>query len=316
MDLHPFLVSLAETYRRTGRPLFSSGSPADARALVASSREALGPGPADVTARAVRVPTRAGSVGARLFHTDDPVQGVLVYLHGGGWMTGTLDDFDALCRHLARRSGCAVLLLEYRLAPEHPFPAGLEDVEDTLCWVADGGLAHSGHLSPCKRPLLVGGDSAGGNLAAVAANTLAPAIRIALQLLIYPVTDAAMANPSYIRHGDSPFLTSEDMRWFYGHYAPASRWLDPRISPLRAADLSESPPAWIAVSEHDVLHDEGVAYAQRLRAAGVPVTLHRYEGVTHSIARMMNVLDVANQMIDDASAAARAACQGPAADAG
>ena len=238
-------------------------------------------------------------------------EGVLVYLHGGGWVVGALDDFDALARHLARRSGCAVLLLDYRLAPEHPFPAGLEDVEDSLRFVAAGGLHRLNPEIGLDLPLVVAGDSAGANLATVASAALCREIDIALQLLVYPATDAAMAGASYQQYGDYPFLTRQDMRWFYGHYAPAAQWADPRISPINAPDLSGQPPAWIALAEHDVLHDEGQAYAQRLSAAGVPVTLRLYEGVTHGCIRMMNILDTADRMLDEAAAAARQACSPP-----
>ncbi|NRF72057.1 alpha/beta hydrolase fold domain-containing protein [Aquincola sp. S2] len=276
--------------------------------MIASGRPLLGAGPASVAARELSIPTRGGSVPARLLLPSAVPEGVVVYLHGGGWVIGALDDFDALARHLADRSRCAVLLLDYRLAPEHPFPAGLHDVEDALRFVAGGGLDRIAGLG-ASLPLVVAGDSAGGNLATVAAAALRHDVDITLQLLVYPATDSAMAWPSYTRFGDYPFLTSADMRWFYRHYAPESAWADPRISPINATDLAGVAPAWVAVAEHDVLHDEGVAYARRLQSAGVPVELHRYEGVTHGCVRMMNILDTADRMLDEASAAIRAVCR-------
>ncbi|GAP35396.1 alpha/beta hydrolase [Piscinibacter sakaiensis] len=309
-DLHPLLAELRETYRRTGRPQMSSGTPADGRALVASSRTFLGPGPADVAAVGVRIPTRDGAIAGRLLLPpgDREPAGVVVYLHGGGWVLGTLDDFDALGRHLAARSGCAVLLADYRLAPEHPFPAGLHDTEDTLRQVASGALAAQHPALAAGRPLVVAGDSAGGNLATVAAAAVCREVPLALQLLVYPVTDARMATRSYEVHAHDSFLTRADMVWFYRHYAPDGRWNDPRISPLQAAALGHLPPAWIAVAEHDVLHDEGIAYAERLAEAGVPVTVRRCEGVTHGCVRMMNILEPADRLVDAAAAAIRAAC--------
>ncbi|MFG5409327.1 alpha/beta hydrolase [Piscinibacter sakaiensis] len=263
-----------------------------------------------MSASDVRIPTRSGQVKGRLLLPDTTPVGVVVYLHGGGWMLGTLDDFDALGRHLADRSRCAVLMVDYRLAPEHPFPAGLDDAEDALDHVASDGLAaECSGLAP-GLPLVIAGDSAGGNLATVVAALVRHRIRLALQLMIYPATDSRMSTPSYERHADSPFLSRADARWFYRHYAPQAIWSDPRISPLLAADLSGLPPAWIAVAEHDILHDEGVAYAHRLAADGVPVVLRRFEGVTHGCARMMNILEPADLLVSEAAAAMAAACRG------
>jgi acetyl esterase len=295
---------MLEANRRSGRPLLSAGTAGDARALFSSTRGALGSGPSIVSAEDIRLPTRRGSIPARLFRPAQAMRGLIVYLHGGGWVVGALDDFDALARTLAARSGCALMLVDYRLAPEHSFPAGLDDVEDSIRWAA----ATREHLVGHAAPLIVAGDSAGANLATVAANALRGEIDISLQLLIYPVTDCAMNTASYQQHGTGLTLTTGDMRWFFGQYAPESLWSDPRIAPLRAADLSGAAPAWIATAQYDILRDEGEAYAMRLAAAGVPVELHNYAGMTHGFVRMMNVLDVADRFVTDAADAIARHC--------
>lgn len=305
MPLHPVLFKMLQAGREAGRPAIASCTPAEARALLASSCAALGAGPEVGSVRDLTVPTRSGSIAARLFRPGGKEQGLIVYVHGGGWVLGALDDFEALSRNLTSRSACAVLLIDYRLAPEHRFPAGLEDVEDAIRWAA----AHCAQLIGADVPLIVAGDSAGANLATVAVTALAAEIRVALQLLFYPVADCDTDTPSYREHGQGLFISRADMQWFYAHYAPKHQWGDPRISPLRSPDLRGAPPAWIAAAEFDVLHDEAVAYAQRLVAAGVPVRLRRFEGMGHGFARMMNFVDTADRALDEAAAEIRKHCR-------
>lgn len=305
MPLHPVLLKMLQAGREAGRPAIATCTPAEARAVLASACVALGAGPEVGSVRDVEVPTRAGSITARLFRPAEDAKGLIVYVHGGGWVMGGLADFDALSRNLTARSDCAVLLIDYRLAPEHPFPAGLEDVEDAIRWAA----ARSGQLIGVDVPLIVAGDSAGANLATVAVTTLAAEVEVALQLLFYPVADCDMDTPSYREHAEGFFVSRADMQWFYGHYAPAEQWSDPRISPLRAKDLRGAAPAWIAVAEHDVLHDEAIAYARRLGDAGVPVRLRRFEGMGHGFARMMNYIDTADRALDEAAAEIRTHCR-------
>ena len=292
-------------FRAAGRPALSAGSPADARALIASGREALGPGPQVGAVTDIEVPGRSGPIPCRLYRPNGAALGLLVYFHGGGWVIGTLDDFDGLARELCSRAECAVLSVDYRLAPEHPFPAGVEDAEDALRWAAGSAGPFMG--ASRQLPIAVGGDSAGGNLAAVIAAARDPRTPLALQMLLYPVIDSAMATASYADHGEGLPLLRSDMEWFYGRYAPASQWCDPRISPLRNPSLSGLPPAWIATAEYDVLRDEAEAYAKALATAGVAVKLERYQGMAHGFARMMNFLDTADRMVDDAAAALRVA---------
>lgn len=290
--------------RAANRPALSGGSPQQARDLVASGRSALGAGPEVGKVSDITVPTRSGSLPARLFRSRNAEHGVAVYFHGGGWVCGTLDDYDILARNLVHYSDCAVLMVDYRLAPEFAFPAGLEDAEDAIAWAANEVETLTGK----RLPLAVGGDSAGGNLATVALNNVRGKVDCALQLLLYPVTDANTERPSYIEHGEGLPLTRADMQWFFGHYAPKAMWDDPRISPLRHTALAGSPPAWIATAEYDVLRDEGEDYARRLKDAGVQVELRRVEGLAHGFARLSNLVEPVADLLKDAGAALKRHC--------
>jgi len=307
MPLHPALAKMREEDLRSNRAETSAGTVAAARELLSRSALALGNGPPVGEVGSLTIPARAGSLPCRLYHPVGIAEGLVVYLHGGGWLAGTLDGSDALARHLVTRSHCALLLVDYRLAPEHPFPAGLEDAEDALRWAG----ARRVDLFGRGTRLIAAGDSAGANLATVAARLLKDEVEVALQVLFYPVTDTDTGTASYREHGTGLRLTRNDMRWFMAHYAPRTLWTDPRIAPLRAGDLEGSPPAWIATAEYDVLRDEGEAYAASLAKAGVPVELRRYDGLTHGFARMMNIVDTADQALDEAAAAiARCAMSG------
>jgi len=251
------------------------------------------------------IPARNGLIPARLYSPQSEPKGLVVYLHGGGWVCGELDDFDALARLLAQRSGCALLLVDYRLAPEHPFPAGLHDVQDALVWAQVEGMALMGR----RLPLLIAGDSAGANLGIAAAHALHERVTLALQVWFYPVTDCNFHRPSYGRSSDGMPLTSEDMSWFFGHYAQEEEWSDPRISVLRSPALPNSPSTWLAIAEHDVLRDEGEAYAQCLRDAGVPVQFRFCNGLPHGFARLFNHVDTARLVVEQAADAMAAACK-------
>ncbi|MBD8605487.1 alpha/beta hydrolase [Aeromicrobium sp. CFBP 8757] len=295
------ISAIIDRQRSLGAPGLSDGSPDDARAMLASGRDGLGGGPDMATIQDVVIPGRSGPVAARVFVPAGEVVGVMAYLHGGGWVLGALDDFDPLARTLADATRCAVVLPDYRLSPEHPFPAGLEDVEDAIVWAATAALPVARPL-----PLVVAGDSAGGNLATVALRRLGGTVQTALQVLIYPVTDCAFDTPSYRQHADGLPLTRRDMQWFFEQYAPQDMWASPDISPARAADVSALPPSVVITAEYDVLHSEGQSYAAQLQAAGVPTHLQTYPGVTHGFLRMHNFLDVARDAVADiASAVAR-----------
>ena len=295
MALHPVIAQMFARMAEAGRPAICAGSAADARALVASSRAALGAGPALHEVRELRIPTRSGSIGARLYRPTARADALAVYFHGGGWVVGELDDYDTMARSLAARSGCALLAPDYRLAPEHRFPAGLQDAQDAILW-ACGRIAE---LAGSEVPLLVAGDSAGANLAAVSLNTMTPRPPVAGQLLIYPVADCDFERPSYREQSDGMQLTRQDMQWFFSHYAPPELHADPRVSPLRAPADPGLPRTVVFTAECDVLRDEGEAYAAHLQAAGVPVTSRRITGLPHGFIRLHNLVDAADAALTD-----------------
>lgn len=305
MALHPFFQMMMESFAAAGRPALSDGTPEQSRALVAAGRAALGPGAEAGSISDLSIPTRSGAIPARLVLPKTAPTGLVIYLHGGGWVIGALDDYAVLARHLAALSGCAVLLPDYRLAPEHPFPAGLEDCEDVLLFAAEKVAEFCG----ASVPLVVAGDSAGANLGTVAARRLRGRVAVALQALLYPVTDCDFDRPSYRQHGEGLPLTRKDMLWFFDHYAPRAQHGDPDISPLRTPDLFGLPPALIVSAEYDVLRDEGEAYADRLAEAGVPVTHRCAAGLPHGFARLHNHVTAVDAEIRAVAAAIAAACR-------
>ena len=224
--------------------------------------------------------------------------GVCLYFHGGGWVLNTLDTHDELVRGLAARSGCVFVNVDYRLAPEHKFPAALEDAYAALCWVHD----HAAEIGCDSRRIAVSGDSAGGNLAAavclMSRDRNGP--QIGLQALIYPITDCDFERPSYQRNAEGYFLTKREMIWFWNQYVSTPEQMrDPYASPLLAPSLRNLPPAWILTAEYDPLSDEGEAYAEALRAAGIDVTLRRYEGMIHAFVRRVQQFEMARTAIEE-----------------
>lgn len=302
--LHPFFRVMMANFTATGRAGLSDGSPADARSLVAAARAALGPAPDVASVRDIAIPARGGSIGARLITPKGSVAGLVVYVHGGGWLAGTLDDYEICARRLAVTSGCSVMLPDYRLAPEHPFPNGLEDCEDALRYAS----THRTELGCGQKPLIVCGDSAGANLATIALRRLGDEVPCVLQVLIYPVTDCDFETASYREHGTGLPLTRRDMIWFFDHYAPRARHPDDTISPLRAHDLSGQPPALVVTAQYDVLRDEGRAYAQRLSQAGVAVVYREAAGLTHGFVRLHNLIAEADAELVAIGAAIATAC--------
>jgi acetyl esterase len=254
-----------------------------------------------------QVPGASGPIPIRVYRpTASGPFPIVVFFHGGGWVIGDRETHDATCRTLTNTAGCVVVSVDYRLAPEHKFPAAAEDAYAATRWVSEHATALDG--DPAR--LAVGGDSAGGNLAAVV--SLAARDRggppLVFQLLVYPVTDHAYDTPSYVDNADGYFLTRDAMVWFWNHYlARAEDGRNPLASPLRASDLKGLPPALVMTAEFDPLRDEGEQYATRLREAGVPVTLIRYDGAIHGFFIMGNALSVARQGMQDAAKALRAA---------
>jgi len=230
---------------------------------------------------------------------------LLVFFHGGGWVIGTLDTHDGVCRHLAKQSQAVVVSVDYRLAPEHKFPAAAEDCYAATCWAADNAAS----LGADAKRLAVGGDSAGGNLAAVVALMARDRgkPKIGFQMLIYPVTDHSYGTASYRDNADGYLLTKDAMVWFWNHYLTgAGDSANPYASPLRAKSFGGLPPAMVVTAEFDPLRDEGEAYAAKLREAGVPVKLKRYDGLVHGFFSMIGFFDQAKQSVADAAAEIKA----------
>lgn len=308
--LAPDIQALLGMAKLAGSESFTEGVPvATARRNRLLEAEVVAERPPLAMARveAVEIPGPTGSIAARHYvphgspSTSAPL---LVYYHGGGWVIGDLDTHDAPCRFLAAHSGVQVLSIDYRLAPEHPFPAAPEDAFAAYAWAS----ANAADLGCDPARIAVGGDSAGANLAAVAAllardADLPPA---AMQLLIYPVTVADEELPSRDLFGDGFLLSKPDMDFFESHYLPAGADRgDPRVSILRAGDLSGLPPAYLAIAGFDPLRDEGIAFAKRLEEAGVPVSLRLHPGLVHTFANLTAVCPSARQAMLEAVGALR-----------
>jgi acetyl esterase len=265
------------------QPPLDTLTPDEGRGLMRDAIPAFGE---PVQLADVRDATAAG-VPVRVYRPEaEGALPAIVHLHGGGWVLGDLDTHDAVCRDLAAGSGCAVVAVDYRLAPEHPFPAALEDSLAVVRAVDELGLD----------PERVGvfGDSAGGGLAAVIARELRGAVRH--QALVYPVCDARVgATDSYARYAEGYFLTARDMRWYLDHYATGVDPADPRLSPLAADDLTGAAPATIVLAQYDPLRDEGVAYARKLEEAGVEVELREYPGQIHPFVLLAGVIDAGRE---------------------
>ena len=307
--LHPDAEQLLELIRLAGRPPFEALPPSQAREAYAASRAVLQPPPDDVAeVRDLTMPSPGGPLPLRLYRGLGASETVplpaLLYLHGGGWVIGDLESHDSVCRRLANLACCRVVAVDYRLAPEHRFPAAVDDVAAGLAWMA-GNAAVLG-IDPAR--IAVGGDSAGGNLAAVLAimgrDGLAPAS--VFQMLLYPAVDLTMSSNSYARITEGPPLTAASMRYFVDHYTPeAEQRLDWRASPLRAERLAGTPPALVLTVGHDPLADEGRAYADRLVAEGVRVTALHLSDQIHGLATMGRVIAAADPILQYAAAVMR-----------
>lgn len=281
-------------------------SPAQAREGYRALGLMFGPGEAVSTVDDRSIPGPAGDIPLRVYSpAGEGPFGVWVFYHGGGWVIGDLDTHDRECRAICNGAGCIVVSVDYRLAPEHPFPAAPEDAYAALAWVGE----HAAELGGDPSRIAVGGDSAGGNLAAVVAllsrDRGGPALRH--QLLVYPATDMRPgdAYPSLVENAAGPFLEKATMDYFRGHYAAVAG--DVRASPLLADSHAELPPALIITAEFDPLRDEGEAYAGRLRDGGVDVTLHRYESMPHIFFQLSSLVQEGQQLLDEVAAVLRAA---------
>ncbi|MFZ4584412.1 MAG: alpha/beta hydrolase [Acidimicrobiia bacterium] len=254
--------------------------------------------PLPVTTADITIPTPDGSLSARVYSPDDPIA-VLVYFHGGGWVIGDLESHDDLCRRIALRTPVIVVAVDYRLAPEHHFPAAADDADAALRWVD----THREAIDGAGLPLAVGGDSAGGNLAAVSALTARDhgSPELAAQLLIYPVTDYEFESASMREFAKSGMLGRDDMAWYWAHYLGEDHHhgMHVRASPMRAESLASLPPAVVATVGIDPLHDQGVAYARRLAAAGVPTALIDDDTLFHGAANLAPILPEADDFVNE-----------------
>ena len=307
MALDPQARAVIDIIIKSGRPAFHQLTPKEARQMYKDTRPASTPEPPEI---GVVREMLAGNIPVRVYrpvgaNADMPLP-ALVYFHGGGWVIGDLDTHDVLCRQLTAEAGIVTVAVDYRLAPEAKFPAAADDAWTATQWV----VANAGKLGIDAQRLAVGGDSAGGNLAAVVAlmarDAGAPAL--CLQALLYPVTNVGVETRSYRDFAEGYMLTRESMVWFFDQYLPskeaASDW---RVSPLRASSHAGVAPALIVTAGFDPLRDEGEAYAQKLRDAGVTVDYICYGGMIHGFVPMGKLLDTGNRAVSHIAASLRQA---------
>jgi len=293
MPLHPQAQAVADFYAAMRTTPFEELSPTEARALYSAGQV-----PSTEVVHEIR-DVQAGSIPCRLYRPSaqtDP--GLLVFFHGGGWVIGDLNSHDGVCRSLANKSGHAVLSVDYRLAPEHKFPAAFDDCAAAVKWAFENAKT----LGIDNSRMAVGGDSAGGNLAAAVA--LAEVVPLKFQMLIYPAVDMRMESPSINENANGPILTKSVMAWFVAHYmsSDADR-AHISASPMLASDeqLKKMPPAIVITAQFDPLRDEGEAYGKRLVENGVSTTITRYNGAFHGFFNMITILDDAQSAHAQAS---------------
>ncbi|MFL6820417.1 MAG: alpha/beta hydrolase [Bradyrhizobium sp.] len=306
VTLDPDAAAVFKAFQEAGRPPYDTVSPAEARELYLKGRVATNPEPPEMkSVEPLAISAPHGTIAARMYtpkvlRTANGLAPCLVFFHGGGWVIGDLDSHDVVCRKLAQEAQLLVIAVDYRLAPEHKFPAAVDDAIAATRWIADN--AKSLGIDPSR--LTVGGDSAGGNLATVVAiaarDGKGPAI--AGQVLIYPAVEFAMTHPSHREPDTSFLLTHSVIRWFSNHYlSSADDVADWRASPVRATTLAGLPPAYVLTAGGDPLRDEGEEYAQRLKDAGVPVTYRTFPGQFHGFFTMGKVLQQANVAVTEIS---------------
>ena len=309
MALDPQAQAVIDLVIKSGRPAYNTLSPKDARQLFRETRPASTPTPPEIGAvRNLVANGPGGPIPLRVYRPAGVAASValpgLMYFHGGGWVIGDLDTHDVLCRQLTAEAGVTVVNVDYRLAPEHKFPAAADDAWAATRWT----VAHASEFGVDASRLAVGGDSAGGNLAAVVAlqarDAGAPIIK--LQVLVYPVTDVAAESRSYQDFSEGYMLTRESMRWFTAHYLAASGQAnDWRVSPLRASSHAGLPPALVVTAGFDPLRDEGAAYAAKLQQAGVLVDYVCYGGMIHGFAGMGKLIETGNRAVSHIAATLR-----------
>jgi len=310
MPLDPQVQAVLDKIREAGSPEYWQMTPQQARDWHDRKAGILDVKPEPVLKTVDRsIPGPAGPLPVRIFvprHATKPLA-VLVWLHGGGHVVGSLDSYDALCRQLALQGDCLVVSVAYRLAPEHKFPAGVEDSFAALQWAAE----HAAEIGGDARRLAIGGDSAGGNLAAVCAVLArdAGAPNLTMQLLVYPRTAPDEELPSHYEFAEGHLLTRKTIMWFHDHYRSSNTdRQDFRYAPLICKDLSRLPPALIIVGECDPLRDDGIAYAERLQHEGNAVELTIYAGMVHPFFSMGGALDAGKRAVTQVANVLRGAC--------
>ena len=302
--LDPDAAAVFKAFQEAGRPPYESGTPVKARELYLAGRAVSNPEPPELeSAKPLSIAAPLGAIPARIYtpkqlRKTGGLAPCLVFYHGGGWVIGDLDSHDVVCRKLAHEGESIVISIDYRLAPEHKFPAAVDDAIAAVKWVA----ANAKELGVDYYSLMVGGDSAGGNLAAVVALAArdGDGPKLAGQVLIYPATDFAMSHPSHSEPETSILLTHSVIKWFCNHYLNGTADIDHwKASPARASTLAGLPPAYVLTAGADPLRDEGDEYAARLKEAGVPMTYRHFPGQFHGFFTMGKLLQQANVAVTE-----------------
>lgn len=284
MPLDPSVRALIDGAKAAGLPTIGSTTAQELRAFYKAMQTKMPPGPDVYNVENVRIPSESGGMDARKYLPSKTPRALIVYFHGGGWTIGSLDSWDAALRRLSNITDCAILSVDYRLAPEAQFPAAVEDALTAVKWAS----SNVGTLVGRNVPLMVAGDSAGGNLSAVVSQLARDfgGPKIAAQILIYPSTEGNI-DSEYMNRFESPFLTRDEISWFYDQYIPnRDQRKDSRFAPLLASNVGNLPPALVLTAEFDLFAAEGEAYADRLRASGVQVKVERYNGTIHGFFTM------------------------------
>jgi acetyl esterase len=304
--LDPDAAAVYKAFQEAGRPAYETLTAPEARDYYMQARLVSNPEPPELkSAEPLAIPAPHGAIPARIYtpktlRKKDGLAPCLVFFHGGGWVIGNLETHDVVCRKLAHESELIVISVDYRLAPEHKFPAAVDDAILATKWIAANAKQHGIDASR----LIVGGDSAGGNLAAVVALAARDGggPKIAAQLLIYPATEFARKHPSHREPETSILLTHSVIGWFMNHYLGDADISDWRASPARAKSLKDLPPAYVLTAGADPLRDEGDEYAARLKEAGVPVTYKHFPGQFHGFFTMGKLLNQANVAVTEIAA--------------
>jgi acetyl esterase len=306
MPLDPAVRTMLDQLEALDQPPFSAQTPEEVRAGFALMTQIVGPPEHPVPTEDRTVPGPAGEIPVRIYRPEaDGLLPVVVYFHGGGWVIGDIASHDTSCHRMAAGVPAVVVSVDYRLAPEARYPAAVDDCEAATAWVS----AHAADLGADPARLAVAGDSAGGNLAAVIARRARDkgGPPIAFQLLIYPATDMTGSLPSRVENGTGYLLDTDAMTWFEGNYIDEADRKDPDASPLFVDDLSGLPPALVITAEFDPLRDEGEAYAERLRQAGVPAVTSRYDGQIHGFYGLDSLFEGSRKATAETVAALRKA---------